>query len=83
MAMRSEVIRTPEWLRVEIGHDPNTLEYVMNIGVKCYDGWAHLVSLDVADAYYEGNKSFSKLSVCREHHEFVTKKLAILALEEK
>jgi hypothetical protein len=82
MAMRSEAIRTPDWLRVEITHDPRSFEYRLDIGVKCHDGWAHIVSL-MADPSAFGSEVFNKkLEVFQKHHEFVTRKLAVETLEK-
>lgn len=82
MAMRNETIRTPDWLRVEITHDPRNFDAVLNIGVKCKDGWAHLVSLSVDDASaYLHVAEFTKLRAYQKHHEFVTRKLATETLE--
>ena len=84
MAMRNEAIRTPDWLRVEISHDPRHFDAVLNIGVRCKDGWAHLVSLniDAAATLYEHGAEFTKLRAYQRHHEFVTRKLATETLEK-
>lgn len=82
MAMLNEVIRTPEWLRVEITPDPRSFSVMLNIGVKCMDGWAHLVSLEVDDAMgYLQRGEYTKLRTYQLHHEFATKKLASETLE--
>lgn len=83
MAMLNEVIRTPEWLRVEITPDPLSFSVMLNIGVKCVDGWAHLVSLDVHDATgYLQRAEYTKLRTYQLQHEFITKKLASETLEK-
>ena len=81
MAMRSEVLRTPDWLRVEIRHDPRDFTHRLDVGVRCKDGWAHLVSLEVDQANYVDVGFDKKLRVLQRHHEFVTKKLATETLE--
>jgi hypothetical protein len=81
MAMRNEVLQTPNWLRVEIRHDPRNFEHRLDIGIKCHDGWAHVVcvGLDLAlsvDAGFD-----KKVELLQRIHEHVTKQLAIATLE--
>ena len=82
MATRSETIRTPDWLRVEFTHDPRTFEYRLDVGVRAKDGWAHLVSLDVAQARHIDAGFDTKLALYQKHHEFATRKLATETLEK-
>ena len=82
MAMRSEVLRAPSWLRVEITHDPRTFEYRLDIGIRCRDGWAHLVSMEVPISLATGDTLEHKKAKAYElAHEFITRKLAIETLE--
>lgn len=80
MAMRSEVMRTPDWLRVEVTHDPRNFDYRLDIAVRCDDGWAHLVSLEV-DPQFGSEMRSKKLGVYQRHHEFATRRLASETLE--
>ena len=83
MAMRSEAIRTPNWLRVEITHDPRTFEYRLDIGVRCRNGWAHLTSMDVPISFSDGDfLDISKAKAYELAHTFITRKLAIETLEK-
>jgi hypothetical protein len=83
MAWRNEQIRTPDWLRVEIGHDPREFTQRLDIGIKCNDGWAHIVSLDIDDASaYLRTGHFNRLKLYQQLHEFVTRKLAVETLEK-
>ncbi len=82
MAMLNEALRTPDWLRVEITYDVRTLEYRLDIGVKCKDGWAHLVSMEVpVGSSTSGGADLSKARAYDLAHEFITRKLAIETLE--
>ena len=82
MAMRSEAIRTPNWLRVEITHDPRSFEYRLDIGVRCKEGWAHLVSMEVPISFANGDTlEYKKAKAYALAHDFITRKLAIETLE--
>lgn len=82
MAMRSEAIRTPDWLRVEISHDPRSFEYRLDIGVRCKEGWAHLVSMEVPISFANGDTlEYKKAKAYALAHDFITRKLAIETLE--
>lgn len=82
MAMRSESLLSPSWLRVEIKHDVRTLEYRLDIGVRCRDGWAHLVSMECPIGY--GTPDMVEMRKAKAYelaHNFITKQLAIETLE--
>ena len=81
MATRSEVLRAPNWLRVEITHDPRSFEYRLDIGVKCHDGWAHIVSMSVDPSAFNEEVFNKKLEALQQAHGFITRKLAIETLE--
>jgi hypothetical protein len=82
MAMRSEELRTPSWLRVDISHDPRTFEYRLDIGVMCKDGWAHLVSMEIPISFGNGDTlEMRKAKAYELAHNFITRKLAIETLE--
>ena len=81
MAMRSEAIRTPNWLRVEITHDPRSFEYRLDIGIRCHDGWAHLVSMALDPSAFNESVFNKKTEAYQMAHNFITRKLAIETLE--
>lgn len=82
MAMRSEAIRTPNWLRVELTHDVRTFEHRLDIGVRCEDGWAHLVSMACPISFANGDTlEYKKAKAYELAHNFITRKLAIETLE--
>ena len=82
MAMLSDTLRTPKWLRVELSHDPRTLEYRLDIGVRCRDGWAHLASMEAPIDFANGDTlALKKVKAYEIAHNFVTRKLAIETLE--
>lgn len=82
MAMRSEELRTPSWLRVDISHDPRTFEYRLDIGVRCRDGWAHIASMECPIGF--GTPDMVEMRKAKAYelaHNFITRKLAIETLE--
>ena len=82
MAMLSDTLRTPKWLRVELSHDPRTLEYRLDIGIQCRDGWAQLVSMETPLDYRHTDSRVMRKKVASElAHNFITRKLAIEILE--
>lgn len=82
MAMLSDTLRTPKWLRIELSHDPRTLEYRLDIGIQCRDGWAHLVSMETPlDYRHTDTLVMRKKDAYELAHNFITRKLAIETLE--
>jgi hypothetical protein len=81
MAMRNEIMRTPDWLRVEIRHDPRSFEYRLDVGIKCNDGWAHAVCVGLDSALSMDHGFNKKVEVLQRIHEHVTKQLAVATLE--
>lgn len=83
MALRnSDVLRTPPWLRVEATFDDRAMDYKVDVGIKCRDGWAHLVSMDTPIGFGNGDTlDISKAQAYERAHNFITRKLAIETLE--
>jgi hypothetical protein len=81
MAMLNRPIHTPPWLRVEIAEDP-VLGQHLNIGVRCADGWAHLVSMPINVVNFDDVVHREKVIAYRHAHEFITNQLAIETLEK-
>lgn len=82
MAMRSESLKTPNWLRVDITHDPRSFDLRLDIGIRCHDGWAHLVSLALDPSGFGETVFNKKLEAYQRAHEFITIKLASETLEK-
>ena len=80
MAMLNRPIHTPPWLRVEISGDPLFAQR-LDIGIRCADGWAHLISLPVDPVNFDDVVFNKRITAYRLAHEFVTEKLAIETLE--
>lgn len=82
MARRNEALMTPSWLRVEIAFDDRAMDYKINIGIRCMDGWAHLVSMDTPLGFRNGDTlDLSKAKALDVAHNFITRQLAIETLE--
>lgn len=82
MALQSNALRTPSWMRAELAVDARTLDERLNVGVRCKDGWAHIVTLSLPRSFANGDiLDVSRAEVYTVMHQFITKQLAIETLE--
>lgn len=82
MATLSESLMTPSWLRVELSTDYQSMDQRLNVGFRCRDGWAHIVSLPASLSFSNRDMTEStKREVYERLHQFITKQLAIETLE--
>ena len=72
---------TPDWLRVETVPDVTSAATVLNVGIRCRDGWAHVLHIQLQTDVVRDEVWDNKARIIRRAHEHTTKQLAIAALE--
>ncbi len=72
---------TPDWLRVETIPDIASAATVLNVGIRCRDGWAHVLQVQLATEVVRDEVWDGKARIIRRAHEHIAKQLAIAALE--
>ena len=73
----------PSWLRAEINDDYRDSHAYADVGVRCRDGWVHVMHSRV-DTYQRNDIDMRKTrrELLQELHEHITLELAKLTLEE-
>jgi len=72
---------TVDWLRVETSHDVVSAATVLNVGIRCRDGWAHVLQINLSTEVARDEVWDDKARIIRRAHEHIAKQLAIAALE--
>ena len=72
---------TPDWLRVETIFDIASAATVLNVGIRCRDGWAHVLQVQLPTEVVRDEVWDNKARIIRRAHEHTAKQLAIAALE--
>jgi hypothetical protein len=75
--------RSPNWIRAEINDDYRDACIYADIGVRCRDGWVHVMHSRI-DHYQQNDIDMRKTrrELLQELHEHITLELARLTLEE-